>query len=95
MNFLKKHAPISFYIFRLSFLPIFLEPTWFNYTTEVVVGVKKKLCMHWDFYEFCVAWLLWTLCHVGYSMSVHPLLFMFFLNIEWQDADEVLCHAPM
>ena len=51
--------------------------------------------MHWDFYEFCVAWLLWTLYHVGYSMSVHPLLFMFFLNIEWQDADEVLCRAPM
>jgi hypothetical protein len=64
----KKHAPISFYIFRLSFLPIFLEPTCFNYTTEVAVGVEKNyLCigisMNFVLHGFFGHFNMWvTLC---------------------------------
>jgi len=68
MNFLKKHAPISFYIFRLSFLPIFLEPTCFNYTTEVAVGVEKNyvcigISMNFVLHGFFGHFVMWvTLC---------------------------------
>ena len=68
MNFLKKHAPISFYIFRLLFLPIFLEPTCFNYTTEVAVGVEKNyvcigISMNFVLHGFFGHFVMWvTLC---------------------------------
>ena len=60
------------------------------------MGIEKKnyVCIGNFFCEFSVAWLLWILCYVGYYMYIHLLLFMFFHNIRWQEADEVLSVRP-